>query len=251
MNATDAEESMLAPSIRLRPIRIVGVLGVIAVLLVGISFALQLVRYVGGHDYVYGLLSPAEVLFDVDHERNVPTLISAFLLLYSASLLGLIALLKRQQQDFDLFKWTALTCLFIFLAIDEAWTFHEMLAESMRRHLGSDGLGIFYAAAWIIPGMTIVLILALVFWRFLLRLPSSTRWLFLGAGAIYLGGAVVVEIIGSRYDESHGVENLTYQLFSHIEESMEMGGIIVFIYALLRYLAEQYAEVKLLIDDHN
>lgn len=241
---------MLTPSIRLYPTRIVGVLATILVLLVAISVALQLVRYVGEHDYVYGLLPPAEQFFHVDREKNVPTLFSAFLLLSSASLLGLIALLKRQQQDPDLSKWTALTCGFISMAIDEAWSFHEMLVEPVRGLLGHDDLGILYAA-WVLPAMAAVLILALLFLRFLLRLPSFTRWSFLGAGAIYLGGVIGVEMIGARYAESHDVENLTYQLFTHLEESMEMAGIIVFIYALLRYLAEQYPEVQFLIDGDN
>ena len=36
---------------------------------------------------------------------------------------------------------------------------------------------------------------------------------------------------------------------AHAEESLEMAGIIVFIYVLLRYLAEQYHEVQFLLDD--
>ena len=248
MKAKDAKESLLMATIRMRPSLIACTMGAVAFLLVVISVAGQFVQYVGGHDYVYGLLSPAEQFFHVDREQNVPTLFSVLLLLCSASLLGLIALLKRQQQDPDLFKWVTLTCGFICLAIDEAWSFHERLIEPVRGLLGHDGLGIFYFA-WVLPAMAGVLILALLFLKFLLRLPSSTRWSFLGSGAIYLGGAIGVEMIGGRHAESHGFENLTYQLLTHLEESMEMAGIIVFIYALLRYLADQYPTVQFLIDD--
>ena len=113
MSAKDAGERMLTPSIRLQPSRIVGILSAIAVLLVVISVAGQLVRYVGGHDYAYGLLSPAEQLFHVDREHNIPTLFSVLLLLCPASLLGLITL-KRRQQDPDLSKWATLTVGFIY-----------------------------------------------------------------------------------------------------------------------------------------
>ena len=245
----DATPAM-AQSLRLQPSRIAGILGVIAVALVLISVVLELVRYVGGHDHVYGLLFPSEQLFYVDREHNIPTLFSVLLLLCSASLLGLITLLKRRQQDPDLSNWATLTVGFIYLAIDEAWSFHEMLIDPVRWLLGQEGLGIFYFA-WVIPGMAGVGILALLFLGFLLRLPSSTRWSFLGAGAIYLGGAIGIEMIGGRYGEAHGFENLTAQLITHLEESMEMAGMIVFIHALLRYLAEQCPKVEFLIAEHN
>ncbi len=250
MGAKDAEESMDTPSIRLQPSRIAGMLGAIAGMLVTISLAGQLIRYVGGHDHVYGLLTLSNQLFHVDREQNVTTLFSVFLLLCAASLLGLISLLKRQRQDPDCSKWMILTCGFIYLATDEGWSYHEMLTRPMRQLLGQDRLGMFYFA-WVIPAIAGVAILALFFLKFLVRLPSSSRWFFLGAGAIYLGGAIGLEMIGGRYNESHGYENLTYQLIAHIEESMEMVGIIVFIYALLRYLAEQYLTVQFLIDKHN
>lgn len=201
-----------------------------------------------GHDYVYGLLSPAEQLFNVDREQNVPTLFSVVLLLFAASLLCCITVLQRQKQDSDVSKWMILTGGFMYLAIDEGWSFHEMLIEPMRGLLGHDGLGIFYFA-WIIPAMVGVALLALLFLGFLFRLPSSTRWSFIIAGSLYLGGAIGIEMLGGRYAEAHGFENLTYQLIAHAEESLEMIGVIVFIYALLRYLAGQYPEVQFLIDD--
>ena len=250
MGAKDAEERMVTPSIRLQPIRLVGILGVIAGVLVTISLAGQLMRYVGGHDHVYGLLIPSEKLFHVEYEQNITTLFSVFLLLCAAFLLGLISILKRQRRDPDCSKWMILTCGFIYLATDEGWSFHEMLIDPVRGLLGHDSLGMFYYA-WVIPGMAGVGILALLFLGFLLRLPSSTRWSFLGAGAIFLGGAIGAEMLGGRYAESHGDHNLTYQLLTHLEESMEMAGMIVFIYALLRYLAEQCPTVEFLIAERN
>lgn len=208
----------------------------------------QLIKYVGGHDYVYGLLPLANTLFNVDREQNITTLFSVFLLLCSAVLLAVFALTKRQQRDPDLSRWAILTCGFLYLAIDEAWSFHEMLNEPVRGLLGRDNLSIFYFA-WAIPAMAGVLTFALFFLGFLLRLPLTTRLSFVGAGSLYLGGAVGIEMIGGRYAEVHGLENLTYQLIAHAEESLEMAGIIVFIYALLRYFAEQYCEVQFPIDD--
>ena len=251
MDTTPAKARSLTPLIRLQPSPIACILGVIAGTLVLISVVLEVVRYVGGHDSAYGLLSPAERLFHLDREQNVPTLFSVLLLLSSASLLGLIALLKQRQQDPDHSKWTTLTCGFIFMAIDEFCSIHEMLTDPMHKLLGHDNLGGFYTAAWVIPGMAGVGILALLFLGFLLRLHSATRWSFLAAGAIYLGGLIGVETIGGRYGELHGFENMTAELIAHLEESMEMAGMIMFIHALLRYLAEQCPKVEFLIAGHN
>lgn len=240
--------SLFVASIKLHPVRILHVLCVIEGLLVVTSLAVQLVRYVGGHKYVYGMLPPVEYLFNVDQERNVTSLFSVFLLLVAAALLALISLLKRQQRDPDISKWVILTCGFIYLSADEGWSFHEKLIPPVRDLLGQDGFGLFHVA-WVLPALAAVLMLVPLFLNFLQRLPSPTRWHFLGAAAIYLGGAIGIEMIGGAQTYSYGKINLTYQVLAHLEEGMEMAGIVVFIYALLRYLAEHCPKVQFEIGD--
>ena len=61
------------------------------------------------------------------------------------------------------------------------------------------------------------------------------RWraagLFLLAGAIYVGGAVGVE-----HWTGSDVNSLHYNMWTTLEEGMEMAGVIVFIYALLDFM---------------
>ncbi|MEQ1655857.1 MAG: hypothetical protein ABL960_09185 [Nitrospira sp.] len=160
-------------------------------------------------------------------------------------MLALITLLKRQQQDPDVSKWMILAGGFFYLATDEGWSLHERLIDPVRGLLGHGDLGIFYYA-WVIPAMAGVALLGVAFLGFLFRLPSSTRWSFIIAGSLYLGGAIGIEMLGGRQNELHGWENLTYQLFAHLEESLEMAGIILFIHTLLRYLVERYPDIRLL-----
>ena len=61
---------------------------------------------------------------------------------------------------------------------------------------------------------------------------------------LFIGGAIGVELIGGRYAELNGPKNLMYSMIVAIEESLEMGGLIVFIWALLRYCADNYKEVR-------
>jgi len=245
MDNQNSSNSHIPASILLRPSRITSILAAVASGLVLMSLASQFIRHVLGHDYVYGLLPITEHLFHVDLEQNISTLFSVTLLLCAGSLLVLIALLKRQRRDPDVSKWMILAGGFFYLATDEGWSLHERLIDPVRGLLGRGDLGIFYFA-WIIPAIAGVALLGLLFLGFLARLPSSTRWYFIIAGSLYLGGAIGLEMLGGRYAELHSFENLTYQLFVHLEESLEMAGIILFIHTLLRYLAEQYPEIRLL-----
>ncbi|MFP8877143.1 MAG: hypothetical protein VCB99_09590 [Myxococcota bacterium] len=64
-------------------------------------------------------------------------------------------------------------------------------------------------------------------------LPSKIRFLFILAALIYVGGAVGVERATDWYDVHDLLDTLAYNLWTAVEETMEMAGVIVFIYALL------------------
>ncbi|MFA5516446.1 MAG: hypothetical protein WDA20_09175 [Desulfuromonadales bacterium] len=228
-----AAKKMRIPS----PIAVAGVLLAIALLLVFASVAGQLTKYWLGHDHVYGLVP----LFYLDAERNIPTLFSVLLLLLSAILLFVVTTAKKQERDPDVSKWTILTCGFLLMAADEAFSFHEKLTSPVQRLLGDGPLGVFYFA-WVIPGSIVVVVLSIFFLRFLLRLPATTRWTFIVAGILYSGGVFGLELLGGRYMELHGNQNLTYSMIATVEESLEMAGVIVFIYALLNYVHAQRAD---------
>lgn len=218
---------------------IVRVLGAVAFILVLASIAGQLTAYLAGHAHGYRLVQ----LFYVDVERNIPTGFSTFLLLFAALLLSLITVLKRKQTRFPVSYWAILSLGFLFMAADEAWSFHERLTKPIRELLGDDNFGVFYYA-WVIPGIALVLVLALFFSRFLLHLPAETRPIFLLAATLYIGGAIGFELIGGCFAELHGARNLTYSMIVTVEESLEMAGVIVFIRALLAYIADNYKEVQ-------
>ncbi len=114
--------------------------------------------------------------------------------------------------------------------------------------LGWQEFGFFYYA-WIIPGMLLVAVFALVFLRFWWNLPRRTRWIFLLAAGLYLLGSIGFEMLGGRYAEFRSTTNLTYSLITLFEESLEMAGIILFIWGLLIHLQEQFPLVTLRFAD--
>ena len=215
----------------------VGVLGAVAYLLVLLSVAGQLSKFGLGSAFLPGLVS----LFYVDMENNIPTYFSVWLLLCAAFLLTVIARLSGQQRMPHASKWVILSFGFLFMALDEAFQFHERLNIPVGTLLGDGSLGVFYFA-WVIPGIVLVSVLGLYFLRFLLDLPAATALRFLLAAIFYIGGAIGVELIGSRHAELHGYENWIYSMIATLEESLEMAGLIVFIWALLNYCADNYRQ---------
>ncbi len=226
--------------ISFNPAAIVRILGVIAFLLILAGIGGQLLRFAYGEDFLRMLV----LFFHLDHERNIPTFFSVLLILFAALLLALIAVLNAKQKLPHVSKWIILSCGFMYMAFDEAFQLHERLIRPISVMLGEKNLGIFYFA-WVIPAMIIVLMLGLFFLKFLLHLPMIVRFRFLIAATLYLGGAIGIELIGGRYAELHGEENLTYSMITTIEESLEIAGLIFFIWALLKYCADHHKEVQL------
>ena len=231
---------MDSPLIWLKPSAVARSLGAVAAVLLLASIGGQLAVYLAGHEHDHWFIR----LMSVDEERNIPTGFSTLLLLFAALLLALVAVLEYRQATFFKWHWAVLACGFLLMAADEAWSFHERLIKPVRLLLGNGTLGVFYYA-WVIPGMALVLALALFYRSFLRHLPAKTRRSCLIAAALYLGGAIGLELIGGRYDELYGIHNLNYSCLVTIEEGLEMAGSIVFIWSLLAYIANEHREVRL------
>jgi hypothetical protein len=228
-----------ARQVLVSPRAIARLLAAVAIFLVLASIAGQFLKFALGYDHLRYLI----VLFHVDAERNIPTYFSVLLMFFAAVLLAVIAVLNRSQRAAHALKWAWLSFVFLCMAFDEAFEFHERAIGPIRALWGDGHLGVFYFA-WVIPGIVLVLVLGLFFLRFLLDLPAAVRLRFLVAASLYIGGAIGVELIGGRHAELHGQENWIYSMMATVEESLEMAGLIVFIWALLKYLAESHQEVS-------
>jgi hypothetical protein len=222
----------------LTPGRVALVLAAGAALLVGAAIGIQIVSAITGHHRMVFLVK----LFYLDAEQNLPTLYSTCLLLLAAQTLGVVALLKRRQRAQFAAHWAILAAGFLVMAVDEACSLHELLVRPMRALLGGGHLGIF-TFAWVIPGSALVAVLGLFFLPFLLRLPARTRLASLVAAAVYLGGAIGFELAGGFVADAQGKQNLLYRVVSTAEETLEMAGVIVFIWAVLDYAASEYGEL--------
>ena len=218
---------------------VVRFLAAVAALLVLASLCGQLLTYLAGHDRVFGLVE----LFNVDAERNVPTTFAVFLLLLAALLLAVITGLERRRSAADVKHWAVLTLGFLYMAVDEAFSIHEQTILPLRALLGDRIPRVFYYT-WVVPGLVIVCLVFLFYAGFLQRLPAETRRAFLVAGTLFVGGSIGVELVGGWYAQWSGTHTLAYNLIVTVEESLEMAGVIVFVWALLGYISERYKDVR-------
>ena len=157
-------------------------------------------------------------LFDLDEENNLPTWYSGFLLLVASVFLWLCARSKRADGDPWFGQWYALATGFLLLSIDEVAGLHETINSIIE-------------ISWAIPAGVLAVMIGLGFAPFLISLPRRTARLFLLSGAVYLTGAVGIEITGIELGDT-----LSYAMATLAEEGLEMFGVLLFLHALLAYM---------------
>jgi hypothetical protein len=166
-------------------------------------------------------------------------------MLFAAALLTLITRLNWRKQNGDRFYWLVLTCMFLFLAFDEAVAIHETIGDYFELYL--DASGYFYYM-WVVPYGIAVGVFGVIFLRFVLRLPAHTRKRFIAAGTIFLSGALGLEMLGAREADLNSTETVMYCVLYTFEELFEMLGIVLFIYALSCHLTDETGQVSLVLD---
>ncbi len=219
---------------------IVFTLASLALLLVIASSSVQVIHYATGKSYiaVHKMVS----FLNVDLELNLPTFFSMLLLLFASALLAVVTFIRHEQKAPFVLHWAILSAGFCLMAFDEAFGLHERLIEPMRSLLGEQNLGILFFA-WVVPAFFLIAVLALVFVKFGLSLPSKTQFWFAVSAVLFLGGAVGFELLEGVHAEVHGKDNFIYIALATTEESLEMFGVIVFMNALLNYIAENCRSV--------
>ncbi|HYF40627.1 MAG TPA: hypothetical protein VD930_13115 [Gemmatimonadales bacterium] len=178
----------------------------------------------------------------VDGEANIPSWFSGSLLLTAALLLGTVAAVEQRMGGNRVDHWFVLCLIFLFLSLDEIAQLHELSIVPIRQWIGASG---FLYYAWILPAGVLVGVFVLSYLRFLARLPERTRGLLLVAGAVYVGGSLGVESISGWQAAKHGEHDPVYHAIITLEETCEMTGIVLFIYALLDYLGARSSRIAL------
>jgi hypothetical protein len=235
----DLKEPEKTVEIKFRPNGVTKVLvALVACLILTSVCAHLLLDYFGP----YKFLQVVDRLFNVGREGNIPTFLSSLMLFFSALLLALIAIAKRADRWFK--HWAALAAIFLFLSLDEAAQMHEPVTTLLRSLLGTSGI---FHYAWVIPYGVLTVIAFVVYIAFLRQLPPRIRWLIATAGAIYVCGALGIELIEGATLATLAIEEIGRPriVTNSIEEAMEMVGVIVFIHALLAYMESEMGGLRI------
>ena len=194
--------------------------------------------------FEHGLVRVLFSLFFIDGEGNLPAIFSTCLFLINAVLFLMVWQAAGPAGDSQKI-WLVLAIVFVFLAIDESISIHERLIDPLRQALGATG--VFYYA-WIIPYGIGVLLLAIVAIPVFWRMPKRIRFWFGLSAAIYLFAAIGLEMVSGKYlvmmNEN---KDIVWILMVTLEESLEIAGLIILVYALLLLVRNTYNGFLILI----
>ena len=199
----------------------------IAAILVAIHTGILIIYYQINNPEIFDFVR----MFDLDMERNIPTLFSSLLLALGSLLFYLLSLIDNDKKEKN--YWRGLSLVFIFLSFDESAKIHEQIGDYVEKYVHLDGY--FYYPWVLVYGFGIIL-LAMIYMKFFWSMPRKVFWSFMAAATLYLTGAIVFDMIGGNEASQHGTTTILYSIYYTIEESLEMLGSIYLISILLKLL---------------
>lgn len=190
-----------------------------------------------------GFIRYLDRYFNFNLENNFPSYFSALLLFFSALLLALIYKLADGADKYKK-RWLLLSVVFLFLSLDEALKIHERI-EQVSRLVFTNKMNGFLFWTWIIPYVLLALIVAIFCFRMVIQLPKAIRNKFILSGSLYVFAAAGTESIEGHLMKITAEDPVVLMITTTIQELLEMVSIIIFISALLDYLAMKMKNIRL------
>ncbi|MCC7446681.1 MAG: hypothetical protein IT324_04655 [Anaerolineae bacterium] len=232
------------PGITLSPKRVFQLLMVISICLFVISYiGVVIIHPYTDARYITNDVGQIVKQFDLTVEGNMSSWYSGMILFASAVLLTLIASEKYARRDPYRWYWIILALVFFFLSLDEITFIHEGIGHGLSGSQATS-FGIL-KPAWTVAGLIFTVVVGGVFIPFILHLPAQTRRRLIIAGALYLTGALVLEIVEGNLYDYFDAQSVIIITVNHLEDVLEMFGVALFIYTLLSYIGTYMNPLKL------
>jgi len=193
-----------------------------------------LVPEAGFSDRIYRL--------DLDTEASLPTWFSSGLMLVCALTLLAISLQVAHEGRLKALPWFLLSAAFFFVSLDESISLHEWLSAAIGAHVEKSGLFYF---VWTVPALVACIAGLACFLPFILSFKGLDRALLIGSAAVFLSGAIGMEMLGGAEAEVAGIETLKYRLLATLEETLEFAGLLLFLLFLLRRLRAAHNRMQI------
>ncbi len=165
---------------------------------------------------------------DVEAERSLYTWYSTCILLLTGFIASCHAdRVGRHGPHFR--QWVGIGVLFVYLSADEMLSIHEKLSAIGGRIVEPTG---FFRYAWVVPGLFLVAVVAFALFSLVKDLPKRQRFWTIVSGAVFLGGAVGMEMISGKIAFALSRDTLLYQAVNSLEEAMEVIGVLMFLWVV-------------------
>lgn len=214
--------------VEVRPRKAAKGLGATVAILVGIAVILSVLDAVN--------LDPADWLHDLfrlDMKANIPAFFSGLLFAVSAGLSVLVWRRGRWGGASQSAGWILVAFVMLVLSFEELFGVPDQIGGLIRgffRTLVGGG-----QLARALPYVFLLLVVGAVFWPLWRKLSSRARALFALAAVLYVTGAMLFEYLGRVvYTGPDG--GFAYAVVNIMEETLEMSGLVVLVYALLSLL---------------
>lgn len=169
--------------------------------------------------------------FDFDDESSVPTWFAqALFLIISASafLAGYLQTSRPARR-----VWWLIAVVGLIFSLDEISALHERILQTLHVTVFQDASPTGLSNAWWIVLPFVLLFSAWLIWKMLHLLPRRTILLFVFSGFIFLSGAIIVDLLTNATPRE---TFLNQGVFVAIEETLELLGSIIGLYAIVNYL---------------
>lgn len=181
-----------------------------------------------------------KVFVDLNMEANLPTWFTSSLWLMAAYFSWRAGLSSKGPGKIggQAFYWFVLAGGCVLLSLDESAGLHEGIGGLLNERSGRPG-GSLPVYSWVWPGLAVVCVSLVVFIRFLARLPRQTAIGLIGAGGVFLLGAIGMETMGSLIESetlSDWPRGFSWNRAIAAEEFLEMVGVILYVMVVQRHL---------------
>ena len=170
---------------------------------------------------------------DVGDEVSIGTWFETLLFIAAAGVLYFAGRQGERRPPQGVFGWYSLAIIMILLSIDESASLHERFGDVLEDVVETGG---FLHYIWVVPGTIFVIAVLAGHFGWLRTLPPSTRNGMVLGGAVFVIGAVGLEILAAPLAEAGEDESLTVVSLIAVEEFLEMAGLSIFIVAVLTHL---------------
>ncbi len=183
---------------------------------------------------VFGALT----LFNLNAEGSFATWWSSFNLAVAAGLCLLVSRRAARTSRLHGILWAGLAVVMLLLSIDEVAQVHDRMNKAQFI------LGVMFEGLpfrpWVVFGGAFAAVVAVATIPLLLALPRRVAGLVILSGALFVAGAVGLEVVAAVLEErGASLYGLPVMILILIEETLEMGAIALFNIVLFNSLVPQ------------